>query len=108
MPIPPHNARTPSITVVLLCAMSSLPLIAGCVDPPPNPLPIEGGSNRSRPADSKLSSESFREVSELLSRGEGRVSVAVTDTAPRLVFAHAGQDRFELASVAKVYILAAY
>jgi len=108
MPIPPHYPRIPSITLVLVCAMSSLSLLAGCVDPPLNPLPIERGSNRSRPPDPDLSSEAYREVSELLSQSEGRVSVAVSDTAPKLVFAHAGQVQFELASVAKVYILAAY
>jgi hypothetical protein len=108
MPIPPHCPRIPSITIVLFCTMTTLPLLAGCVDPPPNPLPLERGSNRSRPPDPTPSSEQYREVSELLSQGEGRVSVAVADTAPRVVFAHAGQDKFELASVAKVYILAAY
>ena len=108
MPIPSHYPRIPRITLVLVCTMTTLPLLAGCVDPPPNPLPIERGSNRGRPSDPNLASEQYREVSELLSEGEGRVSVAVADTTPRVVFAHAGQDQFELASVAKVYILAAY
>ena len=106
MPIPPHCPRIPNITLALFCTMTSLPLLAGCVDPPPNPLPIERGSDRSRPPDPNP--EQYREVSELLSQGEGRVSVAVADTAARVVFAHEGRDQFELASVAKVYILAAY
>src|SRR5688500_7697323 len=103
----PTHHRNPGITIVTL-AVSFLPFISGCVDPPPNPLPIERGSDFNLPPDRRPSPERYREVSELLRSAEGRVSAAIFDLDSRLVFAHEGGDRFELASVAKIYILAAY
>ena len=102
----PHRLRRLTSAIAVLCAMSSLVSLSGCVDPAP-PLMFDPGSDPKATPES-LPSDQFPDVTELLSQGEGRVSLAVVDTEANLVFAHAGDERFELASVTKVYILAAY
>jgi len=101
----PHSLRRTASAIAILCAMSSLTFLSGCVDPVPPPLLHRSDPNV--PAES-LPSDQFQEVAELLSRSEGRVGVAIINITPRVVFQHAGDERFELASVAKIYILVAY
>jgi len=107
MTLPPHWLWLPTRAIAALCGISSFVFVSGCVDPPPTPLRFDPRSEpKATPV--SLSPDQFQDVSEVLSGSEGRVSLAIVDTSSRVVFDHAGSERFELASVAKIYILAAY